>query len=372
MRSAEPRVLVVDDDEDIRVLMQARLESQGYEVCTVADGEAALERLAHEKTDFMFLDLAMSGMSGLDVLQKIRERDLDVAVILTTGQGSEEVAVEALRKGADDYLPKPFTRHDLKAVIDRTARKLALSRHDLEHRRHLDVELARAAQVQADLLPADDLEIAGWDLAARCVPAREVGGDFYDWQQLTPTRFSVTVGDVMGKGMPAALLMASVRAVLRAVGASGSPGLAVQAAAAALDGDLTRSGSFVTLFHAQLDLVSNQLKYVDAGHGYVVLRRADGRLETLRPWSLPLGVLSTEIYREGCVVLEPDDVLIVYSDGLTEARPELFHDRDSLGVRIGEAGSADAIAQRLVDDALAGGPLPDDLTVAILRRAPLS
>ena len=362
------RVLIVDDDEDIRNLLQARLELHNVQVSSVSNGEAALEHLRHHTPDVMFLDLAMSGMTGLEVLQEIRDMDLDVAVILTTAQGSEEVAIEALRTGADDYLPKPFTHRDLKAVVDRTVRKLSLSRHNVLLRRELGVELARAAQVQADLLPGEYPQIIGWDLAARCVPAHRVGGDFYDWQQLTPTLFSVTVGDVMGKGMAAALLMASVRAVLRAVGTSGSPGLAVQSAAASLDGDLTRSGSFATLFHAQLDLVTNQLKYVDAGHGYALLRRADGRVEQLEPWSLPLGVRSNEIYLEGTVELQPNDVLVIYSDGLTEARPDLFRTREQIAEHLAVPVSAATMAGRLIELATAAGPIPDDLTVAVLRR----
>jgi serine phosphatase RsbU (regulator of sigma subunit) len=182
---------------------------------------------------------------------------------------------------------------------------------------------------------------------------------------------SLTVGDVMGKGMSAALLMATVRAVIRAMVSQHGPAGAVQHTAVSLDGDLARSGSFVTVFHAQLHTASAELRYVDAGHGQVLLRRADGAIEPLQPWGLPLGVLSTERYTERAITLSPGDLLVVYSDGLSEARPDLFRDQATLAAQISPADTAGATAQKLVDLATAsGGQLPDDLTVVVVRRTP--
>jgi serine phosphatase RsbU (regulator of sigma subunit) len=149
------------------------------------------------------------------------------------------------------------------------------------------------------------------------------------------------------------------------------PADAVQHTATSLDGDLARSGSFVTLFHAQLNTTTSELRYVDAGHGQVLLRRANGTMAPLQPWGLPLGVLSSERYTEGMVTLGPGDVLVIYSDGLSEARPELFRDQETLAKQIVPEETAGATAQRLVDLATAaGGQLPDDLTVVVVRRSP--
>ena len=363
------RILIVDDDEDIRLLLGAHLEQLGYFVSAVPDGETSLHWLEHHLADVVFLDLSMAGVDGLEVLKHIRERGFDCAVILTTAHGSEDIAIEALRSGADDYLRKPFTRHDLRVVLDRATQKLSLFRHNVLLRRQLGVELSRAAEIQADLLPGQAPIIDGWDLAARCVPARQVGGDFYDWQHSSRGTLSLTVGDVMGKGIPAALLMASVRAVLRAVGPSCSPAAAVQTAASVLASDLSRSGAFVTLFHAQLELATGRLRYVDAGHGYVRLWRARSGIEKLPAKGLPIGVLDDEVYEEGIVTMEHGDVLLIYSDGLTESRPDLFRVGQSAnGAPPWEPGPATAIAQSLIDDATSAGPLPDDLTVGVLRR----
>jgi serine phosphatase RsbU (regulator of sigma subunit) len=223
--------------------------------------------------------------------------------------------------------------------------------------------------VQAELLPTEQPALSGFEIGARCIPASAVGGDFYDWQQLPAGALSITVGDVMGKGMSAALLMATVRAVIRAMAAEHGPASAVRQTAAALDGDLARSGSFVTLFHAQLNVTTAELRYVDAGHGQVFLRRADGTLETLSPWGLPLGVASTDDYHEGSVTLGEGDLLIIYSDGLSEARPDLFRDQAALAAQIRQHERASETAQRLVELATSAGPLPDDLTVVAVRRA---
>ena len=375
-----PKVLVIDDDQEIHRLLRARLEARGYQVSDAASGEEGVTKLRETNPDLVFLDVAMSGMTGIDVLDVIRSQRLDVAVILTTAYSSEQVAIAALRHGADDYLRKPFDRGEFQAALDRTLSRLTMSRQIKQLRRELEKkqvqlaeELARAAAVQSELLPVENPPLPGFEIGARCLPAREVGGDFYDWQQLPGGILSLTVGDVMGKGMSAALLMATVRAVIRAMVSQHGPADAVQHTATSLDGDLARSGSFVTLFHAQLNTVTSELRYVDAGHGQALLRRADGTLEPLQPFGLPLGVLSTERYSEGVVTLGPGDILVVYSDGLSEARPELFRDQKTLATQIGSDETAGTTAQRLVDLATStGGQLPDDLTVVVVRRSPVA
>jgi serine phosphatase RsbU (regulator of sigma subunit) len=373
-----PCVLVIDDDQEIHRLLRARLEARGYQVNAASSGEEGITKLREVHPDLVFLDVAMSGMTGIDVLDFIRSQRLDVAVILTTAYSSEQVAIAALRHGADDYLRKPFDRGEFQAALDRTLSRLTMSRQIRHLRRELEKkqvqlaeELARAAAVQSELLPIDQPPLPGFEIGARCLPASAVGGDFYDWQQLPGGVLSLTVGDVMGKGMSAALLMATVRAVIRAMVSQHGPAEAVQHTAVSLDGDLARSGSFVTLFHAQLNTTTAELRYVDAGHGQVLLRRASGEIQPLQPWGLPLGVLSTERYTEGVVTLGPGDLLVIYSDGLSEARPELFRDQDTLAAQIAPDDTAGTIAQKLVDLATAaGGQLPDDLTVVVVRRSP--
>ncbi|ABG05590.1 response regulator receiver modulated serine phosphatase [Rubrobacter xylanophilus DSM 9941] len=370
------RLLVVDDDPVSNRLMQRRLERLGYEVFSAADGREALESLPDLRPDVLLLDVSMPGVGGLDVLEHVRESGLDAAVIMMTAYGTEEVAVESLRRGADDYLRKPLQQAEFEAVLERTVERLRLERQNRalrrqldEKRRQLEAELSRAARVQAELLPVGTPEVPGFELAARCIPAREIGGDFYGWMRPDPQTLALTLGDVMGKGMPAALLMATARAVLRALSRQNPPERAVNLAARALEEDLMRSGSFVTLFHAQLDIPSGSLSYVDAGHGHAFVRRAGGSVEHLLEGGVPVGTIPGHAYREGRLRLEPGDTLVAYSDGLAEARPGSLMAVGEIAGSLSGASGAREMLERLVGLAGAGESLSDDLTVLVLHRA---
>ena len=371
------RVLVVDDDPDINRLLGVRLSARGFKVRTAVDGEDALAKIEAEAPDLIFLDVSMPGIDGLQVLDRVRGQGLDLGVVMTTAFGSEQVAIEALRRGADDYLRKPFESGEFQAVLKRTVGKLELTRQNValraqldEQRRQLEAEIARAAQVQRDLLPRELPSLPGIELAARCVPARTVGGDFYDWQAGDDGTLNLTLGDVMGKGMPAALLMATVRAALRAVAGSHGPVGSVSRAQAALEADLERAGSYLTLFHGEYDPGSHCLSFVDAGHGHVFVRRAGGDAEPLGPRGLPVGMAFGLDYEEGIVALAPGDALVLYSDGLIDAAPDGSIDRPAIAAALDGAPDAAAMLDRLIGLAGPLEALPDDLTVVVLRRAP--
>lgn len=367
------RILVVDDDPDINRLVRVRLTTRGFTVESATNGEEALAAIAAAPPDLLFLDISMPGIGGLEVLAELRARELDLAVIMMTAFGSEAVAIEALRHGADDYLRKPFDRTEFNATLDRTVRRLELGRQNAwlrtrldEQRRQLEAELARAGAVQAELLPRDQPTITPFELAARCIPAREVGGDFYDWQGLAPGDLWLTLADVMGKGMPAALWMATVRTAMRAVVRESPPAIAMRYVARALEPDLARAEAYVTLFLARLEGATRRLTYVDAGHGHVFVRRANGNAELLPTRGLPVGILPDEEYRQGEIIFAPGDALILYSDGLIDARPDLPLDAAFLTNHLAGAATAEALVARLIALGEAGGALPDDLTVVVL------
>ena len=362
------RVLIVNADSHTVPLVRPHLASRKYVVDYALNGSDAIAKVEALQPDLVLLDVPTSTPGCLDVLKFIRSESLDMAVIVITSDRTEDLAIEALRNGADDYLRQPFKNGEFETELDRVVNRLTAQRASAAQQRQLGMQLARAAQIQAELLPRECPAMTGFELSACCMPAQWVGGDFYDWQQVAPNTVKLTIGDVMGKGMPAALLMAAVRTVLRSVASDNAPVEAVQSMAATLDDDLGRSGAFVTLFHAQLDTATAQLTFVDAGHGYALLRRADGTVQSLTPWSLPLGIVSDEKYQGGSTTLDPGDVLAVYTDGLKEARPDLWPTRDALAAHIGASMSAASIVEGLLDKAKAAGPLTDDITVVVLRR----
>jgi diguanylate cyclase (GGDEF)-like protein len=374
---ARARILVVDDDRHVRELLEHWLSVANYEVDLAALGRDALASAAQMSPDLVLLDVLMPDMGGLEVLDHLRASGCDAAVVLTTAYGSERIAVNAMRRGADDYLRKPIQPEELQTVLERNLERLRLRRQNSalqrqleEQRRQLDLELARAARVQSDLLPRQMPRLPGFTLAARCIPARQVGGDFYDWHSPGPGLLNITFGDVMGKGMPAALLMTTVRAVMRSVGRQTSPLVNLRYAITALDDDLDHARSFVTMFHAQLDLESRRLSFIDAGHGLVFVRRAGGVVEPLGPRGVPLGVPSREPYAQGEVELRPGDALILFSDGLLDTWPALADNHLILAELLSDDIEAPAMVDRILALPALVGTVIDDLTVVVLACTP--
>jgi PAS domain S-box-containing protein len=250
------------------------------------------------------------------------------------------------------------------SVLDATGQPesvIAIVEDVSERRREAD----RAAQIQRQLLPDEPPEMEDYQLAAACRPALDVAGDFYDWILTEDGCLDLTVADVMGKGVPAALIMAVVRTALRSTPSVLGPAARVRAAAESISASTTADGLFVTLFHAVLVPATGVFRYVDAGHGYCAIRRRDGRLESLCCRSLPIGVMDDRPFREATAHLGAGDALIVYSDGLVERAEHSLFLSDF-------APDLDAAvdARELVARLLARMPArpPDDVTVLVLRR----
>jgi phosphoserine phosphatase RsbU/P len=360
------RILIAEDDAVSRRLLQWAVEQAGHETLVAADGEAAWACFQQEAVDTIISDWMMPGLDGVALCRLVRAsaRPVYPYVILLTALADREHLLAGLAAGADDYLAKPLDRDELRVRLTTAERVTSLYRRLEEQHRRLQAELARAGQVQADLLPAAAPVLAGFDIAARCVPARTVGGDFYDWQELGAGVLALTVGDVMGKGMPAALLMATVRAALRAASGEPCPAETVRRTSGAVAQDLARAESYVTLFRARLDAARRHLDFVDAGHGLVVLRRASGTWETLQPRLFPLGVPPTQTYVGGRLSMQPGDTLAIYSDGLVEPAGDGPLERAVVAAQLDSHTSAAGLVSRL----MAAVPVPgaDDATVVVV------
>ena len=238
-----------------------------------------------------------------------------------------------------------------------------------------DIEIAR--EIQRWLVPRVPPEVAGVDMAFATRPAKMVAGDYYDaFRRAVDGPLLVAVADVAGKSVPAAMLMATFQASLRALaGSRGSlsdlvAGLNRQACSNNMNGR-----RFTTAFLAELDPVTGTLNYLCAGHNPPMLKHQDGTIERLKSESIPLGIEINEKYETGRTVLERGDVLIIYTDGVTEAR-------DEDGKEFGEARLLAVAGQpledraamtlstimRKLDEFVGGAPQHDDITCLVVRR----
>jgi hypothetical protein len=230
-------------------------------------------------------------------------------------------------------------------------------------------ELRHAAEAQRALIPRTAPVVPGFQIAGACLPSRGVGGDFIDWYHLPGGDLAVTLGDVMGKGMAAAIMMASVRSAMRAVGRTAGPADAVGEVAVTLADDLEANFTLITLCHAHLMPDEGRVRFVDAGHGLVLLVGADGRVERPSGGGLPLGVRVDGRWEEQEMRLAPGDTLVMFSDGLLDLYDDPGASLDRIAEMVRSSTHARQIVDRVVQRARQIDLLDDDVTVVAIRRS---
>jgi len=201
---------------------------------------------------------------------------------------------------------------ELEVRVEAESRALELSQQDYE----------RAREIQQALMPRILPKVHGCQLAAGCVPARIVGGDYYDAIRLTDRTVAVAIGDVCGKGMAAALLMSNLQAIVRAYASTAMSPQALCTQANRLLSANVAPGKYVTFFYGVIDLTEMKINYCNAGHNPPLLQRRNGQLELLTEGGPVLGVFPDAAYIDGAAELRPDDCLLLFTDGITEAMNE--------------------------------------------------
>jgi len=325
------KILVVDDEPDLELLIRQRFRRQirnGEFVFVFArNGIEALQRLQESPdVDIVLTDINMPEMDGLTLLIKLGELDLLLKSVIVSAYGDMENIRLAMHRGAADFLTKPIDLTDMEITVNKLMEEVqvlkeAMKEHDqlLALRRELEI----ASSIQQSILPQTFPPFPGradFAIFAEMIPAREVGGDLYDFFLIDDHHLGFVVGDVSGKGVPAAIFMAVTRTVLKATALQGmTPGECLRHVNSVLCLD-NRAELFVTIFYGILDTHSGEVAYSSGGHNPPFVLRDGGEVVALESTGgTVLGVLENIAYGTKTVRLEPGAAIFLYTDGVTEA-----------------------------------------------------
>jgi sigma-B regulation protein RsbU (phosphoserine phosphatase) len=368
-QAAPYKVLVCDDQADVLEALRLLLKGQGWRAVAVDSPDALMRALRDDVFDLILVDLnytrdTTSGQEGIDLLSTLEKLGISTPVMVMTAWSSFDLAVEAMRRGACDFIQKPWENDRLVAAIRKQA--------ESERRRKSELEIA--ANVQQKLFPKNSRLLKTLDYAGQCVAAKEVGGDYYDFLEIADHTLGFVLADVSGKGIPAALLMANLQASFR-----NQPPGALLRPVEVLEAvnkhffDSTAAERFATLFFGIYDDRTRRLRYVNCAHVPPLLLRASGKVEQLDGTAIMLGAFPKWKCIERAVELAPGDIMVMCSDGVTEAGIE---HGDEFGegrlvdvLRESRAESASGIVQRVVDavSRFSGASRGDDVTVVALK-----
>ncbi len=368
------RILVADDQTDILQALRLLLSDAGFETDLVSSIDGVLEKVHARPYSLLLMDLnytrdTTSGREGLELIERVRLHDATLPIVVMTGWGSIETAVEAMRRGARSFVQKPWDDTTLLEIVQREVDEgIAGRRRDASLAR----EQEEARLIQSALLPSKMPVVSGADVAARWMPASGIGGDCYDLISFSDTRLGLSIADVVGKGLPAALLMSSLQASVRAFATNTVVPHDVARRVNRLLCQNIAAGKFVTFCYAVVDTAERSVAFANAGHNPPILMRRSGQVERLEPTGLVLGVVPDWSYETGRHRLESGDRLVCFTDGITEAN-------SSAGEEFGEARLLDLLASHRAAPATeltaavseaaagwAGGATQDDATLIVL------
>jgi serine phosphatase RsbU (regulator of sigma subunit) len=397
----DARILIVDDQEANVRLLEGMLRIAGYtSVASTTDPKEVCELHRRNRYSLILLDLKMPAMDGFQVMEGLQEIEQDgyLPVLVITAQPDHKL--HALEAGAKDFVTKPFDLAELRArvhnilevrllhletkkysqALEETVRELEASREvirlkNLEEQKKSEQELALAQQTQESLLPRSLPEFENYRIHAYNSPTRYVGGDFYDFLRLTSGEWMGVLADVSGKGISAALLSSMVLGALSMEFHSNTQPEEVLHRVNQLLCEKSLPFQFVTLFVFLLN--SHGVgQFISAGHNPAYLfRSATGKIEKLFSESYVLGLFDFASYPSRAFRLDKGDILVVCSDGLTDARnrqEEMFGEKRLLEIVRQESPSGSHALElrflKAIEEFTQGTPQTDDITFVVVDK----
>jgi sigma-B regulation protein RsbU (phosphoserine phosphatase) len=370
-----PRILIADDQSDVLEALRLLLSQYDFALQLVTSPVNVLEELQRQTWDLLLMDLnysrdTTSGAEGLELLRAARTLDATLPIVAMTAWGNIELAVEAMRAGAQSFVQKPWNNTELVQVLQREVdRGRGLRERSERHQR----EEREGLMIQRALLPPSLPSTAMFEVAGAWQPASGFGGDCYDAFMFGPTTLALSIADVAGKGLPAALLMSSLQAAVRAFALEATPPHAICASVNRLLCGQMIAGRFATMCYVRLEKTRGVLSYANAGHNPPLVVRADGSVERLTTGGTVLGVFADAEYRTGEVALRANDRVLLYTDGISEARDgddeELGEERLAAFLRDHRSLDARALHQALLEEVTRftkGRGFQDDATLLVV------
>lgn len=401
------KILIIDDEKVIRDLFKRFLPRRGYEFFSAENGSEGLKAIKEVDPDLVFCDLKMPGIDGLEVLKRSKDINKDLPIIILTGHGDLESAIQTVKIGAYNFMRKPI--EDLETLLididkaignyhlikknNRLSAELVTINKELENKvkaRTEDLEMTlselKAAQtkineeikivslVQQKLLPDGPPNREGLDAAAIYLASSAVGGDYYDYIDMGDNKLGIVIADVSGHGLPAGFVMTMVKVMLLYLNKQEIP---YMSALAAINDMLTThipTNNFVSMIYGALDLKEMTFTYTNAGHE--PLLRVNGEtkeIEEIPAQSPFLGIDSNTKFIEDCLHLKKGDKLILTTDGIIESvnpKNELFGTKrlNDIITKNTAVPSMDLITEIISDLSVycEGIPYEDDITMVVL------
>ncbi len=405
---SESTILIVDDTETNIDVLIATL-GKDYRFKVAKDGRRALKIISEDPPDLILLDIMMPVMNGYQVLEQLKQNPKlrQLPVIMISAIDEMESVIKCIEMGAEDYLSKPFDAVLLKARIGAALEKKMLRDKERLYARRLERDLEIGREIQSSFLPTSLPQMDGWEIAAHFKAARKVSGDFYDAFPLADgSGLSIVVTDVCGKGVGAALFTGIFRTLIRALsdlyyrpGSKGSLGKKrergpqTRGAPKQSDNDHTdtleatilhinnyvalthgETDMFATLFWGIIDASYGTLSYLNCGHEEVIVAGPKGIKRILEPTGPAVGMLPEMGFKAECIDIDPGDVVVILTDGITEARNAdgQLYGSENLKKALGMGDlSARQLLDRITTSLAAhteGAEQSDDITLMVIHR----
>ena len=383
------KILSVDDEAPIELLMKQyfrrKIKAGEYEFLFARNGAEALMVLENNPDiEIILCDINMPEMDGLTLLSKVNEmRNPALRVIMVSAYGDMKNIRQAMNNGAFDFATKPIDMEDLSRTIEKAIDQIHyVHESQKEHTQlvSLKVDLTSASEIQQYFLPRvfppfpEDSDKV--DIFASMEAAKDVGGDFYDFFRIDEDRIALVIGDVCGKGIPAALFMVLSQTIIRSKASQYTSAAECMTEANHLLASYSVESMFVTVFYVIYNTKTGHVTYCNAGHNPPHILRADGTVERLpKTKNVIVGVYDGVKYKEDTLQLEHGDTLVMFTDGVTEARNQAREEFGTERLNYMLKGLANTNCRQMVETVKAGlatfvdgAEQHDDITMLVIKR----